>query len=422
MIPSARLLGLVALVAAGYATALPAQERRTFTLPETALDNLPPPSPPIDITGNDIFTIDGLFETIESIPDAFNETVHLDNIVAFDGMGVDPGVMPELFGEPMHVSVRVTGDWSFEHQGTARSLIVPFADGSDLHRINIHLPGYAYPWIFATRLPDNQQLVQYPLISQLTSALYPTPDLRNEPLTVAFGAAAQHLFRPDRFDGRLMIGTDWQDVGGDGIFDGPFTLVDHGDFFASRRLPEGPLMRLLAVVREFEDQPRAITPRPTGRVGLIEILFCPMEVHLRTPDTCGRWLSEHERALAQSLQDAQDLVAGAQERMRELEEAIEAERMRVELEVYVEAQRQVAQRQIDEHIREIELREEVRRMTEEALRQARALNERNMARVELQIAESNLRHSSSDAASERYVEAAIRYAEAVRREAIISGR
>ncbi|MFN4099509.1 MAG: hypothetical protein ACK4GT_07005 [Pararhodobacter sp.] len=399
-----------------------AQDRPRFTLPDTATENLPPPRPPIDISAAHIFTLDGLLETIESIPDLLDESALLDNTDAFQAMGADSGVVPGLARHDLHVSVQVRGDWSFEHQGRSRGLSLPFDDGSILYRLNVHLPGYAYPWVIATRLPDEPATTRHPLISQLAAHLGNPPDLRNEPLTAAFGAAAQHLFRPDRFDGRLMLGLDWLDVTGSGLFEGTFTLVDHGHLHASLRQSEGPVMRLVAVVREYEDSGPALTPRPTGQVGLVEILICPAELQESSPATCRDWLTEDEPRLVEALNAAEDAVRQAEEQMRELTAQAEAEFRRAEGERNAREQVADAYRRVEAELERIETLELARRLRDEALRSAEAVRERNLAHSELLAAESNMIHERSESASDRYVEAAVRYSDALRREAMVDAR
>ncbi|TVR49043.1 MAG: hypothetical protein EA386_02970 [Rhodobacteraceae bacterium] len=416
-----RALALALLLAAGLAVPAQAQDRPSFTLPDTALENLPPPRPPIDISGADIFTLDGLLDTIDSISDAFDEGVHLDNIDAFTAMGVDPSVMPELFREEMQVSVRVSGDWSLEHEGTARNLIMPFQDGTSLHRINIHLPGYAYPWVFATRIPDDGGIIRYPLISQLASALGNPPDLRNQPLTAAFGAAALHMFRPDRFDGRQMIGLDWSDIDADSPFDGPYTLVDHGSFYASLRFAEGPLMHVRAVVGEYDGMSGDIIPRPTGRIGLIDVQFCPSALHAASPAVCADWLTEYEAELERAITEAEDAARRAEQRVRELSRRADMERRQAEIESLVRQQVERAERQMEAELERLETLERARRLRDEAMREAQVVLERQLAEVELRHAEHEMTISPGTGAS-RYVNAATRYAEALRREAMVNLR
>lgn len=416
-----RALTLALLVAAGLAAPAQAQDRPTFTLPDTAMENLPPLRPPIDISGADIVTLDGLLDTIDSISDAFDEGVHLDNIEAFTAMGVDLAVMPELFRKQMHVSVRVSGDWSLEHEGRARNLIIPFQDGTSLHRINIHLPGYAYPWVFATRLPEDGGVTRYPLISQLASALGNPPDLRNQPLTAAFGAAALHMFRPDRFDGRQMIGLDWSDIDADSPFDGPYTLVEQGSFHASLRFAEGPLMQIRAVIGEYDDPPGGIIPRPTGRVGLVEVLLCPSALQDMSRAFCADWLTEHEAELEKAVTEAEDAVRRAEEKLQELLIRAEVERQQAELERRVRETVERVEREVAAELERQETLELARRLRDDAMREAEAALERQLAELELRLAESEMLTQPASGTA-RYTNAASRYADVLRNEALINLR
>ena len=195
-----------ALALIGFALAcLPSQAvadsgRRSFTLPDTAFDALPPPVPPIDIRGEHIFSLSGLLEMIESIPDLFDQRDYWRTLHTFRKLELDDS-LPALSASEVHYTIEVTGDWSFEHTGTGQMLKL-YSEDEVLHRLNLELPGHEYPWQFAARVPrDGSDVIRRQLVGQLDTVSGNYRDIRAHGFEAVFGAAAQHLFQPRRFPG-----------------------------------------------------------------------------------------------------------------------------------------------------------------------------------------------------------------------------
>lgn len=262
--------------------------RRVLTLPDTAYDNLPEPVSPFDLSDADIFSLGGLLEVIESIPERFDQQAYWQTLRSFRAMELD-GALQALSSVEVHYTIRVRGDWRLEHSGTGQMLLV-HGEHDVLHRLNLELPGYDYPWQFAVQVPrEGEGVIWRQLHAQADTASGNYRDIREEGFEGALGAAAQHLFQPQRFPGitpDALHTPSFDTIPAEGLFSGPFTGVEGGSIRADMRDPAGVAFRARTPVLEYEAEDGRITPRPTGHGAMVTLTVCPLTIWQTTPRFC----------------------------------------------------------------------------------------------------------------------------------------